>query len=167
MVITDLPSKIPGLDACAACVAAKLVHLPHRKGCERATDYLDLIHIDVTGPMPVKSARGKEGVCVCGRRRLRLRSLHILGIAADEWRVPPPIRNCIRERHRPRSPKSCTRQWRRAALTKRDRHSFTVFHSSDNPSCRSLNNKTSKRSLQCCRQKLLFHSNTLYHSVSP
>jgi hypothetical protein len=37
MVITDLPARIPGLDACVACVAAQSVHLPHKEGRERAT----------------------------------------------------------------------------------------------------------------------------------
>jgi len=60
MVITDLPKKIPGLDACAACVAAKSVHLPHKEGRNRAEVYLDRVHIDITGPMPKKSAGGKE-----------------------------------------------------------------------------------------------------------
>jgi hypothetical protein len=31
IVITDMPAKIPGLDACAACVAAKSVHLRIRR----------------------------------------------------------------------------------------------------------------------------------------
>ena len=60
MVITDLPKKIPGLDACAACIAAKSVHLPHKEGRNRAEAYLDRVHIDITGPMPKKSAGGKE-----------------------------------------------------------------------------------------------------------
>ena len=30
MVITNIPAKIPGLDVCLACVAAKSVHLPHK-----------------------------------------------------------------------------------------------------------------------------------------
>jgi len=30
--ITDIPVRIPGLDACSACVAAKMVHLPHKEG---------------------------------------------------------------------------------------------------------------------------------------
>jgi hypothetical protein len=60
MIITDLPMKTPGLDACAACVAAKSVHLPHRDGRNRAETYLDRVHIDIAGPMQVKSASGKE-----------------------------------------------------------------------------------------------------------
>ena len=46
MVITDLPVKIPGLDACAACVAGKSVR-------GRAGGYPELIYIDIPGPMPV------------------------------------------------------------------------------------------------------------------
>ncbi len=30
MVMTDLPVKIPDLDACAACIAEKSVRLPHK-----------------------------------------------------------------------------------------------------------------------------------------
>jgi len=60
MVITDLPNKRPGLDACAACVAAKSVHFPHKEGRNRAGAYLDRVHIDIAGPMPTKSAGGKE-----------------------------------------------------------------------------------------------------------
>jgi hypothetical protein len=40
MVIMDLPAKIPSLDARAACVVAKSVHLPHKKGHERANEHL-------------------------------------------------------------------------------------------------------------------------------
>ena len=60
IVITDIPAKIPGLDACAACVAGKSVHLPHKQGRQRASRYLERVHIDIAGPMPVKSAGGKE-----------------------------------------------------------------------------------------------------------
>jgi transposase InsO family protein len=60
MVITDLPTKIPSLDTCAACVAAKSVHFPHKEGRNRAGEYLGRVHIDVAGPMPMKSAGGKE-----------------------------------------------------------------------------------------------------------
>ena len=59
MVITDLHKKIPGLDACAACVAAKSVHFPHKEGRNRAEACLDRVHIDIAGPMPTKSAGGK------------------------------------------------------------------------------------------------------------
>ena len=41
IVISDIPAKIPGLDACAACVAAKLVHLPHKEGRKQASKYLE------------------------------------------------------------------------------------------------------------------------------
>ena len=60
MVITDLPEKIPGPDACAAWAAAKEVHLPYKEGRSRAREYLGRVHIDITGPMQVKSAGGKE-----------------------------------------------------------------------------------------------------------
>jgi len=60
MVITDLPKKIPGRDACAACVGAKSVHFPHKEGRNCAGVHLDRVHIDVAGPMPTKSAGGME-----------------------------------------------------------------------------------------------------------
>jgi len=60
MVITDLPKKIPGLDACAACVATKSVHFPHKEGQNRAGVYLDRDHVDIAGPVPMKSAGGKD-----------------------------------------------------------------------------------------------------------
>ena len=50
MLMTDLPKKIPGLGACAACVAAKSVHFPHKEGRNRAGAYLDRVHIDIAGP---------------------------------------------------------------------------------------------------------------------
>ena len=50
--------------ACAACVAEKSVHLPHKEGRGRAGKYLEWVYIDIAGPMPVASARGREYVCV-------------------------------------------------------------------------------------------------------
>ena len=41
IVISDIPVKIPGLDACAACIAAKLVHLPHKEGRKQVIKYLE------------------------------------------------------------------------------------------------------------------------------
>ena len=60
MEISDLPTKIPGLNACAACIVAKAVHLPHKEGQSRASEYLERVHIDIAGPMPVKSTGGRE-----------------------------------------------------------------------------------------------------------
>lgn len=56
MVIAE---KIPGLDACAACVVAKAVYFPHKEGRGRLEDYLGRVHIDIAGPMQVQSAGGK------------------------------------------------------------------------------------------------------------
>ena len=39
---------------------AKAVHLPHKEGRTRASEYLEQVHIDIAGPMPVRSAGGKE-----------------------------------------------------------------------------------------------------------
>ena len=41
IVISNIPVKIPGLDACAACIAAKSVHLPHKEGRKWASKYLE------------------------------------------------------------------------------------------------------------------------------
>ena len=60
MVITDLPEKMPGLDACAACIAAKAVHFPHKERYSCAGEYLGRVHNDIARPMQVKSAGGKE-----------------------------------------------------------------------------------------------------------
>jgi len=57
--ITDLPARIPGLDACSASVVAKMVHLPHKEGCSHATEYLEQVHVNIAGPMHVPSARGR------------------------------------------------------------------------------------------------------------
>ena len=42
------------------CVAAKSVHFQYKQGRNRAGAYLDRVHIDIAGPMPTKSAGGKE-----------------------------------------------------------------------------------------------------------
>jgi len=57
--ITNIPARIPGLDACFACVAAKMVHLPHKEGRSRATKYLEWVYIDIAGPMHIPSAGGR------------------------------------------------------------------------------------------------------------
>jgi len=59
MEITCVPARILGLDACSACVAAKMVHLPHKEGRGRATEYLERVHVEIAGPMHVLSARGR------------------------------------------------------------------------------------------------------------
>jgi len=57
--ITDLPARILGLDACSACVVAKMVHFPHKEGHSHATEYLEQVYVDIAGPMHVPSARGR------------------------------------------------------------------------------------------------------------
>jgi len=42
----------------------KSVHLPHKEGRGRASEYLGRVHIDIVGPMPVKSVGGREYVYV-------------------------------------------------------------------------------------------------------
>ena len=58
--ITDLPAGISDLDTCAACVAAKMVSLPHKVCRTRATEYLERVHVDIVGLMPILSAGGWE-----------------------------------------------------------------------------------------------------------
>ena len=60
MVIMDVPAVVPSLDACAACVAAKAVHLPHKEGHGCVSEYLERVHIDIVSPMPTKSVGGRE-----------------------------------------------------------------------------------------------------------
>ena len=59
VVITDVPASVPGLDACAACVARKAVHLPH-EGRSRASEYLERVRVDIAGPIPVASIGGRD-----------------------------------------------------------------------------------------------------------
>ena len=90
IVITDLPRKTPGLDACAACVAAKSVHLPHREGRNRAEGYLDRVHIDIAGPMPVRSAGGKEYAYIVvddHTRAVYMRPLRHKSDASEAFRI--------------------------------------------------------------------------------
>jgi len=48
-------------DCDAICVAAKSVHSPAAQGGgARADEYLERVHVEVAGPMPVKSAGWKE-----------------------------------------------------------------------------------------------------------
>ena len=89
MVITDMPAKVPGLDACAACVAGKSVHLPHKEGRERATEYLERVHIDIAGPMPVVSAGGREYIYVIVddyTRAVHTKPLRLKSEAADAFK---------------------------------------------------------------------------------
>jgi len=58
-VTTDLPVKIPGLDACAAWVAKKS-GTSHKEGRGRAGEYLKRVHINIDGPVPVALTGGRE-----------------------------------------------------------------------------------------------------------
>ena len=44
MVITDIPTMIPGLDGCMACVTGKLVHLLHKEGHRQAVPLTGLVY---------------------------------------------------------------------------------------------------------------------------
>ena len=89
MVITDMPVKVPGLDVCTACVAGKSVHLPHKEGREWVTEYLERVHINIAGPMPVVSAGGREYIYVivddytCA---VHTKPLHLKSEAADAFK---------------------------------------------------------------------------------
>ena len=39
-------------------------HFPHKEGRERADEHLGCVHVDIAGPVPVKSAGGKSYVYV-------------------------------------------------------------------------------------------------------
>jgi len=44
------------LSGCTACVAVKSVHLLCKWGCRQTSKYLHQVHLNLVGPMPVKSA---------------------------------------------------------------------------------------------------------------
>ena len=90
IIITDLQAGVPGLDACAACVAAKSVHFPHKDGRARAVEYLERVHVDIVGPMPVQSAGGKEYVYVVVddfSRAVYTQPLHLKSEAVTAFKV--------------------------------------------------------------------------------
>ena len=58
MTLMDVPAVIPSLNTCTACVAGKSVHLPHKEGYSRATEFLEHVHIDIAGLTPVASSSG-------------------------------------------------------------------------------------------------------------
>jgi hypothetical protein len=104
MVITDLPPKIPSLDACAACVAAKSVHLPHKEGRNRVSEYLGRVHIGVAGTMEVQSAEGKLYECVAVDGYTR--AMYTKPLRLSQRRLIPS--NCSRQQHR-MNRRSCAR----------------------------------------------------------
>jgi hypothetical protein len=59
MVISDIPVKILGLNVYVACVVGKLIHLLHKEGCRWASEYLEHMHMDIAGSMPVASLGGQ------------------------------------------------------------------------------------------------------------
>ena len=88
--IIDLPVRIPGLDAGSACVAAKMVHLPHKEGRGRATEYLERVHVDIAGPMHVPSAGGRLYLYVAVddcTRAVYTRPLFLKSEAPEAFRV--------------------------------------------------------------------------------
>jgi len=90
MEITDVPVRIPGLDACSVCVAAKMVHLPHKEGRGRATEYLERVHVEIAGPMHVPSAGGRLYLCVAVddyTRGVYTRSLFLRSGAPDAFKA--------------------------------------------------------------------------------
>ena len=64
MVITDIPVLVLGLDACTAYVTGRAMHLPHKEGHGRASKYLEQVHVDIAGLMPVASVGGHNYLCV-------------------------------------------------------------------------------------------------------
>ena len=49
---------------CAMCVAEESVYLPHKGGCGRVGEYLERVHIDIAGSVPVAFAGGSVYVYV-------------------------------------------------------------------------------------------------------
>ena len=46
------------LDACEPCLMGKMTKTPFSETMERATDLLEIIHIDVCGPMNIEARSG-------------------------------------------------------------------------------------------------------------
>ena len=77
-----------------ACVVAKLVHLPHEVRRKRASRYLERVHTDIAGPMPVKSAGGREYVYVIVddyTRAVYTKSLRLKSEAVDAFKAVKAI----------------------------------------------------------------------------
>ena len=90
IIVTDIPAKLPGLGACVACVAGKSMDLPHKEGCTLASEYLEHVHIDIAGPMPVTSAGGQAYLFVVVNdysRAVYTRPLRQKSEAADVFQV--------------------------------------------------------------------------------
>ena len=90
MEIRGVPSKVPGLDSCAACVAGKSVHLPHKDGRTKATEFLERVHIDIAGPMPTPSVGGRRYLYVVVddySRAVYTRPLRLRSEAFDAFKI--------------------------------------------------------------------------------
>jgi hypothetical protein len=101
MNISNIPDQVPGLDTCAACVAGKSIHLPHKTGHARASKYLECVHIDIAGPMPVASVGGRMYMYVVvddHTRAVWMRLLHVKSEAVAAMNIahfrtsPNPLR---------------------------------------------------------------------------
>ena len=85
MEIKDVPLTVPSLDSCAACVAGKSVHLPHKVGRTRATEFLERVHIDIAGPMPTPSVGGRRYLYVVVDDYLRGVYTHPLRLRSEAF----------------------------------------------------------------------------------
>ena len=47
--------RLESLDACEPCLMGKMTKTPFSRTMERATDLLEIIHIDVCGPMSIEA----------------------------------------------------------------------------------------------------------------
>ena len=141
MEISDLPEKTPGLDACAACVVAKAVHLLHKEGRMRATEYLERVHIDIAGPMPVRSAGGKEYLYVVVddytrtvyARHLRLKSEAIEAFKAFKAAAENESGKKIREVLTDNARELCMREMRELCVQEGIKlHTSVPYHPASN-----------------------------------
>ena len=90
MIITDTPAVVPALDACAACVASKSVHLPHKTSRTCATEYLEQVHVNIAGLMPVPSGGRRHYLYVTINdctRAVYTRPLHCKSEAVDAFKT--------------------------------------------------------------------------------
>jgi len=67
-----------------------MVHLPHKEGRGRATEYLERVHVEIAGPMHVPSARGRLYLYVAvdnHTRAVYTRSLFLRSEAPDAFKA--------------------------------------------------------------------------------
>ena len=101
----DVPALVLGLDACTTYVTGKAIHLPHKERCGRASKYLEKVHVDIVGLMPVASVGGHDYLyivdddftCVVYTHSLHLKSEAVDAFKAFKAMVENELGREIRE----------------------------------------------------------------------